>query len=83
MSICGKYYANALKYIIGRGFIGTNVDINIFVDNDKTKDTSIPYLESMLSKYKDLVGSVNLYYNLKSKDCGVPIEKIQLTRYKL
>ena len=83
ISICGKYYLNTVKHIIGMGFIGDNIRINIFADRDYTKDTSIDYLQDVLGDYKYLVGSIYVYYNIKAKDCGVSKDQISLQEYKI
>lgn len=83
IAICGKYYGNVIKYLIGKGILGDNIIINIFADNDKTEDTSIEYYKKILFKYKFLVKEINIYYNTKSKDCGVPKDQIILQHFKL
>lgn len=81
VSICGKYYYNMVKYLLGVGFVGSNIKMNIFADNDGNVDTSAEYLTKVLRKYSNLVGQMKLFYNRKSKDCGVPRKEILLKEY--
>lgn len=90
VNICvsGKYYDSIIMYLISIGFVGSNIELNIFADNDAkfnnkniNKTTSLTYYKKMLNKYRYLFKDCNVYYNLKSKDIGVPIDKIILEKY--
>lgn len=83
IAVCGKFYNNMIKKLLGMGLVGDNIIINIFSDNDHTEDTSIEGYSYKLSKYKPLVKEINVYYNLLSKDCGVTKENIKLQKYKI
>lgn len=99
MSIGGKSYIPLINRLIGQGFVGYNVILNIFADNDaefnkhdekkgkKTKDnnydTSIEYYRKVLQDYTILFKEVNVYYNRAYKDCGVTADKICLKRYRI
>ena len=81
VAICGKYYMGILKYLIGLGFVGDNICVNIYSDNDHTEDTSIEYYKRVYKKFSYLFGSFNIFYNLEYKDCGVPKDKILLQKH--
>lgn len=83
IAVCGKYYNSILKYLYGMGFVGSNVTVNVFADNDHTKDTSPDYYKQVLKDYSYFVNRINLFYNLKSKDCGVPKEEILLQKFTI
>ena len=83
IAVCGKYYNSILKYLIKLGFIGNNIKINIYSDNDHSNDTSLEYFKRTLKTYSYLVKDIYIHYNLKSKDCGVPREDILIQSYKL
>ena len=81
ISVCGKHYTSILKYLFGMGFVGTNITVNIFADRDGTTDTSIEYYKKIFKDYSYFVRRINVYYNLASKDCGVPKSKIALEKH--
>jgi hypothetical protein len=83
IAVCGKFYAGVLRHLVGLGIFGDNVAVNIFSDNDKTDDTSIDFYRRTLSRFTCLMKEINVYYNTKSKDCGVPKDQISLRREKL
>lgn len=83
IAVCGKYYNSIIRYLFGLGFIGSNVEINIFPDNDHTEDTSPEYYKKIFKNYSYLVNKITLNYNLKSKDCGVPKDKILLNSFRI
>lgn len=93
ISVSGKYYEKVLLFLIDLGFVGSNITVNIFADNDsgfnKKKNkvtnytTSINYYRKILKNYKHLYGKINVYYNSIGKDVGVPREQISLIQYKL
>ena len=86
----GKHYQTLINHIISLGFVGYNVDLNIYADNDEVFgdsrnnfDTTIPYFRKAFKDYKTLFNSVNIIYNEKSKDCGVPRSEIFLKSTKI
>ena len=90
LCVSGRYYASMLIFLISMGFVGSNITINIFADNDEVfnnknsvQTTSIDYYRKILKDYKHLFGKVNVYYNLKKKDIGVPRNDIKLQRYQI
>lgn len=90
LCVSGKYYDSLILFLVSLGFVGTNITINIFADNDldfnnknKNNTTTIEYYQKILKNYKYLFGKINVWYNLISKDIGVPRDKIKLKKYQL
>lgn len=89
IAVCGKHYNNIMYKLIGLGLAGSNIDINIFSDNDMTFNkksvapTDIKYFNNIFNHMKKLYGSVNVFYNIIGKDIGVPRKDISLKKYKL
>jgi hypothetical protein len=92
LNICvsGRYYDSLILFLVNMGFVGSNITINIFADNDynynknnKNNATTIEYYQKILNHYKHLFGKINVWYNLMSKDIGVPRDKIKLKKYQL
>lgn len=89
IAVSGKYYNRVLTYLIGLGLYGSNVIVNIYSDNDntfnkkKSNDTSIDHYRTLLNNYKPLYGRINVIYNLKNKDYGIPKDGIILKKIVL
>jgi hypothetical protein len=89
IAVCGKQYLYVLNTLNSMGFIGSNIQLNIFSDNDEVfnnknnKPTNIEYFKKLLYKNKYLYNSTNIYYNLIDKDIGVSKDKIKLRKYKI
>ena len=89
IAVCGKQYLYVLNTLNTMGFIGSNINLNIFSDNDEVfnnknnKPTNIEYFKKLLHKNKYLYNSTNIYYNLIDKDIGVTKDKIKLKKYKI
>lgn len=90
LCVSGRYYSSLILFLISMGFIGSNITINIFADNDymfnnknNVNTTTLGYYKKILSDYKHLFGKVYVWYNLKSKDIGVPRNMIELKRYNI
>lgn len=79
ISTLGSDYIGGIDYAIGKGLIGYNVVIKIYVDNDI--DTRV--LKMKLKKYKWLFNRIYIYENIKSKDVGVKIDKIKLIESRI
>lgn len=82
-AVGGKYYSQMILALINMGIVGDNITVNIFADSDNTKDTSPTYYAQQLQKYKPVFKSLNIYYNRKTKDVGVPRDLISLNHYKI
>ena len=90
IAVTGKYYEPIVRFLIGLGLFGSNVQLNVFADNDsvfnkknKQKDTNIEFYRKIFRNTKYLYKSIKVYYNIKSKDCGVPLDQIVLKEYKI
>ena len=89
IAVGGKQYINILKTLNSMGFVGDNMNLNIFSDNDEifnnknNKPTDIKYFKKLLTYDKYLYGNTNIYYNLVDKDIGVGKDKIKLKKYKI
>lgn len=89
IAVCGKQYLYVLNTLNSMGFVGNNINLNIFSDNDEVfnnknnKPTNIEYFKKLLHKNKYLYNSTNIYYNLIDKDIGVIKDKIKLKKYKI
>lgn len=73
-------YIPMINHLISLGFIGSNIILNIYSDNDGNNTTSSSYHRKTLKVYNQLFGGINLYYNIINKDCGVPRNKIRLKK---
>lgn len=89
IAVGGKQYLPILNTLSGMGFVGSNINLNIFSDNDvifnkKAKNpTDVRYFKKLLNRQKYLYGNTNIYYNLIDKDIGVGLNKIALKKYKI
>ena len=81
IAVGGKRYASVLDDLISMGFVGSNITINIFSDDDGTYDTSMKFYKEKLQLYKYLYGKISVHYNILSKDVGVPADQIALKSY--
>lgn len=77
-AICGSAYTSVLKYFISLGIFGSNVIVNIYSDSDK----DYYWYKNMIKELKPYVKTINLFYNKKEKDFGVPLNRISLKRYE-
>lgn len=90
LCVSGRYYNSMIMFLISMGFVGSNITINIFADNDarfnnknSVQTTSLEYYKNIMKKSAHLFGKVNVYYNLKSKDIGVPKDEIRLQKFQI
>lgn len=90
ISVTGKYYNIMINRLVQMGFVGSNITINIYSDNDmmfgnskNAYHTTMEYYKQFLSKYKYLYKGINIYYNMKAKDFGYPKENISIIKKKL
>lgn len=75
----GSDYISAVDYVIGKGIIGSNVIIKVYIDDD-VNERSLKY---RLKKYKWIFKDIYIYRNIKSKDVGVTTDKIKLVERKI
>ena len=78
-AVCGCGYTSVLKYYLRKGIVGKNVHIVILSDADRPPK----FYSQLYEDVKDWVGSFKLYYNVKSKDCGVHKKDIELIEKKI
>lgn len=89
IAVCGKHYVSILTTLVNMGFVGDNISLNIFSDNDSifnnknNNPTTIEYFKKILYRTKNLYGDINIFYNTIGKDIGVPRGDISLKKYKL
>lgn len=89
VAVCGKKYEKFLFFLLDLGFVGSNITINVFADNDQAFNkkakgiTDIKYFEKIFRRFKYLYKEINVYYNQIGKDCGVPRDQIRLKKYRI
>ena len=75
----GSDYEDGIVFAIKNGFIGSNIIVKIYIDNDI--DEKI--LKYRLRKYKWLTDRIYIYKNIKFEDFGTTPENIKLMEYLL
>lgn len=78
-AVCGCGFASVVKYYLRKGLTGKNIHLTIFSDIDKAPDFYSQLYEEVIG----WIGSFTLCYNTKSKDCGVPKDKIEIITRKI
>ena len=88
VGVCGKYYLGALQPLIDMGYIGDNVNINIFADNDEKFNDSknnqpitVETFKRTFHSIQYLFGKITVDYNTIDKDIGVQKDRIHLQEY--
>lgn len=79
LAVLGSNYIEGIEYMISKGFIGSNINIKIYIDDN----INIKELKNQLKKYKWLFKNINIYENILYKDIGTTLDKIQLKEYKI
>lgn len=74
VAVCDSGYSSVIKYFLGLGLIGKDIIINIFSDSDH----DVYFYNKLLKELTPWVGKINIFYNRKSKDYGVPKDMIDL-----
>lgn len=90
IAVTGKYYEPIIRYLIGLGIFGNNVVLNIFADNDADfnkkntqHDTDIDFYRNLFKNTKYIFKRIKVFYNIKRKDCGYPLDEILLKDYNV
>lgn len=89
IAVGGKFYEKILRQMVSMGFIGDNIRVQIFSDNDaefNTKavsDTSLETYRKIFKDRKQLFGSMHVWFNTIGKDFGVPREEISPKKTKI
>ena len=74
IAVLSSDYFKGVEYCINKGIIGSNVDLNFYLD----QDVSEIKLKKELKQIKWVFGDIKLYKNAVEKDFGVCYEKIKL-----
>lgn len=87
--VLGKQYDAIIRKLITLGFVGDNVTVNVFSDNDESYNkknktpTDMEYFRKVFRKSKYLFKEVNVFYNILGKDIGVKKDKISLIKERI
>lgn len=87
--VVGKHYEQFLFFLLNLGIVGGNVTINVFADNDmqynkKAKGvTDEAYFNRIFKRFRFLYKEINIYWNVKGKDVGVPVDQISLKKMRI
>ena len=73
-SIGGSAYSKTIEYFLHKGFI-TNLNVNVYSDKDKPPK----FYENIIKRYEPWINNFRLFYNQKSKDCGVTKNLIEIS----
>lgn len=79
IALLGSDYISGVDYAIAKGFLCSNVELRIYMDDGK--DDKL--LKKQLKDYKWIFGSIKIYKNIASKDVGVKINNIELNEIKV
>jgi hypothetical protein len=79
IAVIGSDYESGLSYAINNGFVGSNIIVNIYADND-IDDKLLRY---KLKRYKWLFDRICVIKNIRSNDFGTLIENIRISQYQL
>lgn len=85
----GKHYEQFLFFLLNLGIVGGNVTINVFADNDMVFNkkargvTDEKYFNRIFKRFRFLYKEINVYWNVKAKDVGVPVDQIALKRMRI
>lgn len=89
IAVGGKFYEKTLRHLVSMGFVGDNIKVQIFSDNDAqfnvnaVSDTSLTAYRRVFKDRKQLFGSMHVWVNTIGKDFGVPSNKICPKRFKI
>lgn len=89
IAVGGKFYEKIVRQMVTMGFVGDNINIQIFSDNDATfnskavHDTSMDTYRKVFQDRKRLFGSMHVWINAVGKDFGVTADKISPKRFKI
>lgn len=73
LASCNGAFTNPLMYAIKKGFVGDNIHINCWQDND-----TLINFKRLSKKFKVFTPNFKVYYNTISKDFGVPKDQIEV-----
>lgn len=75
LSTCNGAFLEPLKYYINKGFLGDNVNINIYQDND-----TLINFNKLKSKFSPYINEFRVFSNGLYKDFGVPKDNMEINR---
>ena len=76
-AVCGSGFYSAIKYFLKKGII--DFKLNIYSDNESSKN--MKFYNNLKYEIRDFYkGKINIYYNNKSKDFGVPKKDIYMSK---
>ena len=88
-SILSIQFTNIVDYVLKGEDIGYSLNENaqkelrLNLYKNKNNTTTLEYYKKILKNYKHLFGKIYVWYNLMSKDIGVPRDKIKLQKYQI
>lgn len=74
IAVLGSDYKKGINYCIDKGIIGSNVNINFYLDQDINENK----IKKELKNLKWIFGEMKYFKNAVEHDIGVPYEKIKL-----
>lgn len=74
IAVLGSDYISGVNYTINKGLIGSNVNINFYLDQDVNESK----VKKEMKKIKWLFGEIKFFKNAVEHDLGVVKEKIKL-----
>lgn len=75
----GSDYFSAIDHIVGKGIIGSNVILKVYIDGDVDERM----VKVRLKSYKWLFNQIYVYRNIISKDVGTTVDQIRLVESKI
>lgn len=78
ISSLGSNYISALNYMMMKGFVGKNINVNIYIDHGINEKLLI----SEIKRFKWIFGKIRILKNVRYKDIGVTPDKIKLVEVK-
>ena len=74
LAVLGSNYSNGIEYCINKGIVGSNININIYLDQDINERE----VKKNCRIYKWLFKDIRFYKNSLDHDLGVKPDRIQL-----
>lgn len=79
LATLGSDYEAGLKHLIAKGFVGSDIRVNFFIDSDINERD----LKWQLKKYKWIIPHMSIWKNIKSHDFGITADQIKLIEYPI
>ena len=81
LASCNGSFTDTIMHYIKKGFVGENIFIDCYQDNDTR--LKFKYVRKEMTPYIMSSNNFNVYYNIKSKDFGVPRENILVDKLNI